>query len=187
MIPEHIRLRAMEVAMNMYSLDITESPAHSNAGFFIDIFKERFGGKPGWAWCMYFVQWCFWLAYKNYKPLYPNGSPLLFRHGNGDIDTTKPNGHCYSIWHKALHDDECGIILAADIANGEKMPAGSIYIRYKGDHTGHTGIVVSHRQDHDNHDRDIIKVIEGNASDAVSLRKYTLQSMMGNNLKGVIY
>jgi len=173
----------MEIAMNMYSLDITETPAHSNAGFFIDLFKERFGGKPGWAWCMYFVQWCYWLAHKNYF----QKSPLLFRHDNGDIDTSKPNGHCYSVWHQALHSDECGILLVNDLLNGEKVPAGSVYIRYKADHTGHTGIVVSHWQDHSNHDRDIIKVIEGNASDAVSLRKYTLPSMIGNNLKGIIY
>ena len=177
----------MEIAMNMYSLDITETPAHSNAGFFIDLFKERFGGKPGWAWCMYFVQWCYWLAHKNYF----QKSPLLFRHDNGDIDTSSApgrcNGHCYSVWHQALHSDECGILLVDDILNGEKIPAGSVYIRYKADHTGHTGIVVSHWQNHDNHDRDIIKVIEGNASDAVSLRKYTLPSMIGNNLKGIIH
>jgi hypothetical protein len=183
MIPHHIRLEAIREAKIFYGMDVTETPTASNSGFFIDQMIRRFGGSPGWAWCMYFVQECVWLAHHTYF----QKSPLVFRADDGEVDLTKPHGHCYSVWHHALDSDELGIILAADIMNGERVPEGSIYIRYGSDHTGHTGIVVSHNQDFDNHDRDIIKTIEGNASNAVSLRKYTLASMMGNDLKGVIH
>ena len=182
MIPHHIRLEAIREAKIFLGCEVVESPAHSNSGFFIDQIIQRFGGKVGWSWCMYFVQECYYLAYQTYFL----ESPLAIRDHGGDIDLNAPNGHCYSVWHHALAQNELSVITVEDIANGVHIPEGGIYVRYDDDHTGHTGIVISHWQDDDNHDRDIIRCIEGNASDAVSPRKYSFADLRSKNLKGVI-
>ena len=186
MIPHEIRLEAIREAKIFLGCEVVEDPPHSNSGFFIDQIIQRFGGKPGWSWCMYLMQECFYLAYKTYLPFYNIESPLCIRDADGNIDLSAPNGHCYSIWHHAIAEPELGIIQALDIMNGVHIPEGSVYVRYNADHTGHTGIVISHWQDDNNHDRDIIRTIEGNASDAVTPVKYTLAKLMGKNLKGVI-
>lgn len=169
-------------------MEVEERPARSNSSFFIDQIKARFGGKKSWSWCMYFIQELYYLAYKTYELVPPHlKSPFCFRDANGNIDlSTSKNGHCYSVWHKALDDPQLGIILTADIAGGVHIPEGSVYVRYNADHTGHTGIVISHWQYDGDHDQDIIRCIEGNASDAVTPVKYTLAKLMSKNLKGVI-
>ena len=181
-IPHEIRLEAIREAKIFYGMEVEENPTRSNSSFFIDQIVQRFGGKIGWAWCMYFVQECYYLAYKTYR----SKSPLCFRDSDGKIDLSASQGHCYSLWRHAIAEPKLGIILAADIVKGVHIPEGGIFIRYDADHTGHTGIVISHWQDDNDHDRDIIRCIEGNASDAVTPAKYTLASLMSKNFKGVI-
>jgi hypothetical protein len=183
MIPDYIKAGAIEQAMILYGMEIKETK--SNRGFFIDMMIQKFGGKPGWAWCMYAVQFCYYMAYKRYGVL-DFKSPLLKYNEDGSINMNAPNGHCYSVWQHAKQSEELDIITADQIASGITIPWGSIYIRYDDTHAGHTGIVVSHWQDDNNHDRDIIKTIEGNASDALDKRKYKLPEMIENNFKGVI-
>lgn len=181
MIPERIRLLALNEAMILYGAEIVEEPDGSNKGFFIEMMQEKFGGQSGWAWCMYAVQWWYYRAYKAYS----QKSPFLKYDANGAIDLDAANGHCYSVWHHAIASERLEIRNTEEILDGFKIPTGAIYIRYDPDKTGHTGLVVSHFQD-DNHQEDRIRVIEGNASDGVRKREYRLRQLIDKNLKGII-
>jgi hypothetical protein len=183
MIPEAVRATVIINARSYLGCEIQEEPAGSNRGFWIDMMQARFGGKPGWSWCMYCVQDIYYDAYLAQRMQ----SPLCFRLPNGDIDLSAANGHCYSVWQHALNQHELSTALADKIFSGFKIPRGAIYIRYNEDRTGHTGIVVSHWQDDSNHSNDIIKTIEGNASNAVREREYKLGELMSANLRGIIY
>ena len=183
MIPEPIRLLALDEAMILYGAEIVEEPDGSNKGFFIEMMQEKFGGQPGWAWCMYAVQWWYYRAFKAYL----QDSPFLKYKANGEIDLAAANGHCYSVWHHVQPPGGIvNVVTTDEILAGYKILTGAIYIRYDADKTGHTGLVVSHFQDDNNHQNDRIRIIEGNASDGVRKREYRLRQLIDKNLKGII-
>jgi len=178
-IPDYVKSSAAEIAMIYLGCEIAEEPIGSNRGFWVEMFQQRFGGKASWAWCMYFVQTCYYQAYARY--------PELLRLGGSPLAECPNPGHCYSVWQHAKESDRMEILSVAAIMAGRKIPHGAPYIRFNLDKTGHTGIVISHWQNDTNHELDIIKTIEGNSSNAIQRKQYFLKDLLANSMKGAIF
>jgi len=157
-----------------------ETPDGSNQGFWIDRFKQMFGGGKDWAWCMYYVQGTLKESFDIFNPLLGWVNPF-------DSMKLSERGHCMSVWRYALGDNRLHILPTRAIVAGEKIPLNSIFILGHADDTGHTGWVVSHWQNDNNHQQDIICTMEGNKSNRVNTGKYTLAGLVGKGLKGCIY
>lgn len=184
-IPLAIRELILDEAMILLGVDAKETPDGSNAGFFIDMMKKRFGGGLNWAWCMYLVQFCVYRAYTGYlKPK----SPLAIYDANGNIDLRPEagNGHVYTVWHNALRQEAFEILSVQELIDGAEAPLGTIWVRYDEDRKGHTGIVVSHNVDSENPLRGVLRAIEGNVSNRVDTREHILEDLIEDNLRGII-
>ncbi len=182
-IPKPIRRLIFHTALSFLGADVKEVPKGSNSGPFIDLMKKEFGGGEKWAWCMYAVQWWVLHAYEVYG--YPR-SPLAFYDEYGDIDRKAANGHCYSVWQRALKQDAFTIITTDDLIGGAEAPLGTIWVRYDESRRGHTGVIVNHAVDSENPRQGIIRSIEGNASDGVKQVDHVLRALVDKGLQGVI-
>jgi hypothetical protein len=181
MIPEAVRVLAGINARSYLELKGTvELPDGSNQGFWIDMFKQKFGGGKDWAWCMYTVQYILDEAYKIFELLLGWVNPF-------DDMPMAERGHCVSVWNFAINDARFKILSRAEILAGAKIPQNAIFILDHGNGTGHTGFVVSHYQNDSDHALDIIKTIEGNKSNRIATGTYTLQTQIDSDLKGVIF
>ncbi|KPK74953.1 MAG: hypothetical protein AMJ79_12775 [Phycisphaerae bacterium SM23_30] len=181
MIPLPVRaLAAMNARTYLELKGGIESPPNSNEGFWIDLFKQKFGGGKNWAWCMYYVQFTLDESYEIYTPLLGWVNPF-------DDMSLSERGHCMSVWRFAQKNGRLSIIPADALLKGEKIPRHSIFILGRADDTGHTGWTVSHWQDDGNHRNDIIKTMEGNMSNQIGTGTYKLSSLMDRGLKGIIY
>jgi len=181
MIHKSIRATAVLIARTyLEKKGSVEIPDGSNQGFWIDRFKQRFGGGKDWAWCMYYVQGTLAESYDIFEPILGMENPF-------DLMPMSKRGHCMSVWRFAMGCQLLHIIPASAILAGEKIPLNSIFIIGRADDTGHTGWVVSHWQDDNNHQGDIIRTLEGNKSNRVDTGKYTLAELMNKGLKGIVY
>lgn len=181
----------------------TESPDGSNQGFWIDFFKRKFGGGVNWAWCMYMIQatldesfeFCFNLVMLMLDPIQKAGlinnelaKQILkpFYNPFADMPDSE-RGHCMSVWRFARQDARLGTLTADEIKGGIAMPRNSFFILGHPDDTGHTGWVISHLQDDKDHRKDIVETVEGNKSNRIDTGVYTLESLIGKGLQGVIF
>ena len=145
-------------------LSVKEEPLGSNRGFWVEEFQEDGGGNPGDAWCMHGVFSC----HEEACAIQRIKKPFL-----------KRTGWCKGQWLYALDSPRVDVVHAPEIFNGWQIPDGAIWIKYRGDGTGHTGFVYDHDPA-----RDEIKSIEFNHSNKVDIEVYTLTNIA--DFKGVI-
>ena len=160
--PTHLLETQLLVATVYLGLDVEEEPLGSNLGYFVEEFQEDAGCNPGDAWCMAFIYSCHVKACRMQRIKKPR---------------LKRTGWCKGQWLYAL--DNLTVITVEDMLNERKAPDGSVWIRYDGSGRGHTGFVYDHDVKHN-----VLKSIEGNASDKVRPVEYIISNIP--NFKGVI-
>lgn len=163
--PEYLRVTQLHIALTMLGLEVEEEPLGSNLGYWVRDFQKDAGLNKGDAWCMAFIYWCHERACKMQRIK----QPFL-----------KRTGWCKGQWEYAdKYDVKVQVITEAAMLDGTKAPDGSVWIRFDEAGRGHTGFVYDHDPK-----LNVLKSIEGNASDKVRAREYIITNI--NNFKGVI-
>lgn len=149
------RKKVLQIAVSEYKKGVKEVPDGSNWGPEI----KKYGGRPGWAWCALFMNWC-------------------FKQALGKYPTGKLDPSCYQNWKAAEK-----LNIWKPKKEYAPIPGDAFIMQYKDTNgrftgKGHTGIVLRISED-----GRLFNAIEGNTSNRV---KVTLRDVSSTKLIGYI-
>jgi len=152
----------------MMSVGVREQPRNSNRGPQVDVFLQRAGVMPGYAWCCAFMYWCFDEAAHERKVV----NPMVKTAG------------CLDHWNRCRTAGARRIDANKAVQNPSIVTPGMMFVISHGGGLGHTGIIESV-------EGGLLRTIEGN-TDASRTREgggvYRLTRKVGEiNLGYILY